>query len=242
MNVLAIGNSFSEDATRYLHQIAKAQGTPLTVVNLVIGGCSLERHYRCMLGASKDYILFFNGENTGFHISLEEALLSRQFDVITLQQASHFSFRAETFTPYLAELVDYVRTYQPQAKVYFHETWAYEDGSDRLHNLAGFDTMQQMTNAIHTAVATATAEEDIDGIIPSGALMQALSLQNIGKVHRDTFHAGFGFPRYALGLLWFKMLTGKTVAENAFSSLDEPATPEQFAAAKAYVDALPPLV
>ena len=54
MNVLAIGNSFSEDATRYLHQIAKAQGTPLTVVNLVIGGCSLERHYRCMLGASKD--------------------------------------------------------------------------------------------------------------------------------------------------------------------------------------------
>ena len=44
MKVLAIGNSFSEDATRYLHDIAKADGVALEVANLYIGGCPLDRH------------------------------------------------------------------------------------------------------------------------------------------------------------------------------------------------------
>ena len=39
MRVLAIGNSFSQDATTYLHQTAAAQGVALDVLNLYIGGC-----------------------------------------------------------------------------------------------------------------------------------------------------------------------------------------------------------
>ena len=46
MNVLAIGNSFSQDATRYLSQIAQKGGDTLSVANLYIGGCSLETHFR----------------------------------------------------------------------------------------------------------------------------------------------------------------------------------------------------
>ena len=44
--VLAIGNSFSRDATCYLHQIAKGAGVDAKIVNLYIGGCSLERHWQ----------------------------------------------------------------------------------------------------------------------------------------------------------------------------------------------------
>ena len=46
MNILAIGNSFSRDATAYLHQLLTASGMENTVVNLYIGGCSLERHWQ----------------------------------------------------------------------------------------------------------------------------------------------------------------------------------------------------
>ena len=49
MRVLAIGNSYSQDATRYLYGIARAGGVDVKVVNLYIGGCSLSRHYRNML-------------------------------------------------------------------------------------------------------------------------------------------------------------------------------------------------
>jgi hypothetical protein len=42
MKILAIGNSFSDDATGWLHQIAKAGGVDLKAVSLCIGGCPLE--------------------------------------------------------------------------------------------------------------------------------------------------------------------------------------------------------
>ena len=41
MNILSIGNSFSQDAQRYLHDIAKADGVVLSAFNLYIGGCPL---------------------------------------------------------------------------------------------------------------------------------------------------------------------------------------------------------
>ena len=60
MNILAIGNSFSEDATRYLHNIARADGERINVVNLYIGGCTLDRHYRNMLSGARAYELQCN--------------------------------------------------------------------------------------------------------------------------------------------------------------------------------------
>ena len=49
MKVLSIGNSFSQDAQKYLHRLAKQDGVELKTVNLYIGGCSLQRHYLNML-------------------------------------------------------------------------------------------------------------------------------------------------------------------------------------------------
>ena len=46
MKILAIGNSFSEDASAYIHQMAESAGYDVQIVNLYIGGCPLERHCR----------------------------------------------------------------------------------------------------------------------------------------------------------------------------------------------------
>jgi hypothetical protein len=49
MNILTIGNSFSQDATRYIHQLATNQGVSgLYVANLYIGGCPLSLHFSNM--------------------------------------------------------------------------------------------------------------------------------------------------------------------------------------------------
>ena len=42
MNILAIGNSYTVDATHYLYKIAREQGVELDIYTLYIGGCSLE--------------------------------------------------------------------------------------------------------------------------------------------------------------------------------------------------------
>ena len=42
VRVLAIGNSFSQDAVeQYLHELGEAEGYELVIGNLFIGGCSL---------------------------------------------------------------------------------------------------------------------------------------------------------------------------------------------------------
>ncbi len=242
MNILTIGNSFSQDATRYLSQIARSQGVNFEVVNLMIGGCSLERHYRNMLDDKKDYLLMFNGVNTWFFMTLREALMSREWDVITIQQVSHLSFLKETYYPYITKLLDYIRTCQPKAKLYFQETWAYEDGSDRLLKMAGYETHKAMLADIQKTYKDVAEAEGIDGIIPSGTLLGMMLDKGIEKVHRDTFHATLGLGRYALGLLWFRMLTGKSIAENSFRDLDIPATEEEIAIVKECVESFDPIV
>ena len=242
MRILTIGNSFSEDATRYLAQIARTEGENFEVVNLMIGGCSLERHYRNMLDDKKDYFLMFNGVNTWFFMTLREALMSREWDVITIQQVSHLSFKKETYYPYITKLVDYIRSCQPKAKLYFQETWAYEDGSDRLLHMAGYNTHKAMLSDIQKTYKEVADAEKIDGIIPSGTLFGMMLDKGIKQIHRDTFHASLGLGRYALGLLWFRMLTGKSVSENSFSDLDQPANNDEIAIAKTCVDSFSPIL
>ncbi|MBQ9974834.1 MAG: DUF4886 domain-containing protein [Oscillospiraceae bacterium] len=221
MNILAIGNSFSSDATRYLHQIAREAGVTLSVASLYIGGCSLERHYRNMLSDSHDYVLVYNGMSTGFHVSIKEALLNREWDVVTVQQQSGRSPKADTYHPYMEQLCAYVRKCQPKAKLVVHQTWAYEQGSEMLLS-AGYADHRDMFADLQRAYAQAAETVHADGIIPSGQLFQNMLAAGFESVQRDTYHASLGAGRYALGLLWYRMLTGNSVLDNAFCDFDEP--------------------
>jgi hypothetical protein len=240
MDVLAIGNSFSQDAMRYLSQIARAQGEQLTAINLYIGGCPLEKHYRHMLSGAP-YSLQCNGSETGFLVTMDEALLSRPWDVITLQQASHFSAKKDSYTPYAHALVKHIRTLCPKAKLYLHETWAYEKESTILKTRYPDMTSEDMYENVVRCYREIEKEAGFDGLIPSGELMHALLENGVPKIHRDGYHLSLGLGRYAAGLLWFRMLTGKSVAENAYNDFDEPVSEEEIALAKKLVDEVKPL-
>jgi hypothetical protein len=232
MNILSIGNSFSQDAQRYLHRIAAADGATLNTFNLMIGGCTLSTHYRNMLSQKDAYTLEMNGVSTGFKVSLEEALLNRDWDVVTIQQASPKSPHYETYQPYLNELAEYVRACVPQAKLAIHQTWGYEEASPRLTEMMGYATHEDMFREIEQANAKAYQDAEANLLLPSGAVMNALSKANAGKIHRDTFHASLGFGRYALALTWYKALTGNDVINNTFRDFDEELTEEQVALVK----------
>ena len=101
MKILAIGNSFSQDAVSYLHQIAAAGGTDVKVVNLYIGGCPLITHWENVEQDAKQYIYERNGASEERMVSIREALEEEAWDIVTLQQASAFSGRFDTYEPYL---------------------------------------------------------------------------------------------------------------------------------------------
>ena len=224
MQILSIGNSFSQDAQTYLNRMAKE----LFSVNLFIGGCSLERHYRNMLGDKREYSLEVCGIRTGFQMSIKEALLSRAWDVVTLQQASPYSSNYDRYFPYIDELTAYVRKMCPKAKLYIHETWGYETGSEKIEQ-RGFRTMEEMSEKVFETYARVAEKIGADGIIPSGHGLLALSHAQDKPVHRDGSHADNGIGRYMLGCIWYETLTGKPVTETEFSDFDVEVTPEEAA-------------
>ena len=241
MKILAIGNSFSDDATRYLHAVARADGYPMQIANLYIGGCSLALHHKNMLTGDRAYTLGYNGHMTGFPVSLEEGLTNRVWDVITVQQASHESFNPATYTPCGEELAAYIRAKVPSARLIVHQTWAYEKDSERLHQIAGYDRAEDMLRDVVRSYADFASRIQADGIIPSGEMFAALLQNGLERVHRDTFHASLGAGRYALSLLWYRMLTGKSVSAIPFDDFDEPIDPKTIAIIKATVDAFSPI-
>ena len=221
MQILSIGNSFSQDAQTYLYRMNKN----LVTVNLFIGGCSLENHYRNMMGDYRAYRLEVCGVSSGFSMSIKEALLSRKWDVITLQQVSSASFKYDSYMPYVKALSDYVRKMCPSAKLYLHETWGYESGTERIAKM-GFSTMEQMSEAVFATYARVAKEIGADGIIPSGHGLLALSKAQEAPVHRDGSHAALGIGRYMLGCIWYEALLGKPVTETHFSDFDVSVPPE----------------
>jgi len=232
MNILSIGNSFSQDAQRYLHRIAKADGFDLNTFNLYIGGCPLSLHYRNMLSEQRAYTLEMNGQSTGFKVSLQEALLNRDWDVVTIQQVSSKSPYYETYQPYLNKIVEYVRTCVPKAKLAIHQTWAYEQDSHRLNVELGYKNHTNMFADIKASYERAGKEINADLVIPSAQVFQKLIESGIEKVHRDTFHASFGIGRYTLGLLWYVMLTGNSINNNIFNDFDEEISEKEIIIAK----------
>lgn len=238
MYILSIGNSFSQDGQRYVYGIARAAGIELQMFNLYIPGCPLERHFRNMLSGEREYLLEVNGVGTGFKVSLQEALLSRKWDVITLQQASGTSVNYETYQPYLNRLAAFVREYSPKAKLAIHQTWAYAKESPRLMAKWGYQDPSEMLRDVKAAYARAAEDISADLLIPGGEALWALLCAGAPSVHRDCHHASRGLGRYALGLVWYAVLTGNSVAENTYCDFDEPVSPEEAALARKCVDEL----
>ncbi len=213
MNVLCIGNSFSQDATRYLHQVSSEE---LYVRNLYIGGCSLQRHMDNIINEAKEYEYQKNGRLMRM-ISINEAITKKKWDVVTIQQVSHFSGMYETYEPYMEFIVGYIKEKCPSAKIMFHRTWAYSTRSSH-EGFANYDRSQEkMYKAIIEASSRACEKYGIE-IIPNGeAVQMARALpefcEDVRDITRDGFHMSLDYGRYLTALVMYKYITGKDVAQ-----------------------------
>jgi hypothetical protein len=128
LHLFLIGNSFSQNATRYLPQMAAEGGHPLVIQRAELGGCSLKRHWEHAAAAEADSLDPKGKPYKGK--SLKMLLAEGTWDIITLQQYSLHSADLSTYEPYASNLYAYIKALQPQAKVVFHQTWAYRSDAD----------------------------------------------------------------------------------------------------------------
>lgn len=227
MKILSVGNSFSHDAQHYLKNLSDVNGKDMKCVNLYIGGCSLRRHYLNMLDDEKAYSFEFNGESTGIFVSAREALKSDFWDIVTIQQASLESPCFDNYTPYIDYVTEYIRKYSPKSKLFIHQTWGYETGSDLLGK-TGFKSTEEMFKAVSDAYNSAYERINADGMIKSGLAMCEYFKKNPQNVYRDTFHANLGTGRYLLALVWYKTLFGEMPSKH-MTKFDIPVSADDIA-------------
>ena len=229
--ILSISNSFGVDATRYLYGIARAAKEDIKIVTLYIGGCSLYRHYRNMLSEEAVYDYYINGMKSGLQVSLKTALLSDEWDVVTLQECSARSATENTYFPYVTELTDYVRRLAPEAELYMHTTWSFADSSPRFA-AAKCNGREDMIPKIRAAYAGAAKAVGIEKFIPSLDAMCKLYDVIGEETYRDGFHCNLGISRYMLACVWFMALCSKDIDGNSFRDFDVEVTEEQVALAQ----------
>jgi hypothetical protein len=130
VRLLTVGNSFSRNATRYLHDLAQAGGHRLIHRSIVVGGASLQLHADKALVAEGNRLdtngLYADGT------SLQQNLQAEAWDYVTIQQASIKSHDVNTFRPYAGQLQALVQRYAPMAELLIHQTWAYRSDDPRF--------------------------------------------------------------------------------------------------------------
>ena len=222
IKILAIGNSFSQDAVYYLHQIAASDHVELKVVNLYIGGCSLERHWHNIVNDAEEYLYEENGVSKGEYVSILQALKMEKWDYIVTQQASYDSGIEKTYYPFLEQIVSYVKKVVPEAEFLLQETWAYE--IDSLHDCFVRYENNQQTMYEKLSYAYKKAAKDLNlRLIPCGDIVQKLRktapfIYEHGGMSlcRDGFHMNIIYGRYLLAAIWYKFLLGRQILTNSY--------------------------
>ena len=200
IRMLTIGNSFADNACQYLKEITESvKGYQIIIGNANIGGAALDKHADFIKKSEVDPTFKpYNGK------SLKDWLLEEQWDVITIQQVSHKSYKIESYQPYADEIVAYIQKYMPNAKIYIHQTWAYAPDCIRLDEFG--ITSDQMYKGLKKNYKALSKHYDFPVLNSGDAFHRAYKTNQINLWNdEDRFHANVN-GSYLAGCVWFSEL------------------------------------
>lgn len=223
VRVLAVGNSFSEDALDYyFHDICKAAGKNVIVGNLYIGGCTIDRHVlntRTDSAAYRFRRIGLDGATiTADPVTMSSGLGSDDWDFVSMQQASGVSGKYDSYAN-LGELIAYVDSLTPdKTTLVWHQTWAYSPTSNHGEFSNYGSDQHAMYDSIMAASQRAMAENKaLKLIVPVGtAIQNARVAGGNPDLTRDGYHLNLLLGRYIASCTWFEAIFRESVVGNTF--------------------------
>lgn len=215
IKILAIGNSFTGDATSFLQKLARGGGKELTLFVAAVGGYSLEEHVARLQAFEADPKDPRGRPYGKKDTSLREALQKEDWDVVTIQQSSVRSTKPETFEPSMTILVEYIRKHAPGARILLFEPWAYpDDYYDQVKSLKlDHTSMRAKVKSVYQEVSEKTGIE----IIPVGEAFERaggseapITLTNPNDKHCNSQ------GRYLSGAVFYEAIFRDGVEGNSF--------------------------
>lgn len=211
LKILAIGNSFTVDATEYLRiLIDDAIENDVLIARLVRNSCSLEMHWDNHVSNNSDYKFQYQYDSAwrDYPISTIDAALDfTDWDIVVIQQVSGLSGDYTTYQPYLDNLCRLFRDANSDTKIAWHFTWAYPQGSTHPDFKYYGNDSDTMYDAIISAGSKAAG--NLDMTIPSAQLIQKLRYEYTDAgidFTRDGYHLSYGMAMYAVASLWHEIL------------------------------------
>ncbi|MDO4381028.1 MAG: DUF4886 domain-containing protein [Clostridia bacterium] len=214
--ILAIGNSYSDDAFNFLYSLAKSAGAKnIAIGSLDVPACDLKTHRKNAQGDLPVYRYSKWSKESGGKkrvvrdISLLSAIKDENWDYISLQQASALSGISKTYNADFDYLVKYVSKNRPMktTKICWFMTWAYAKNYRNEIFKAYHFSQAEMYKAICSAVSRKVlVNEKINLLIPVGTAIQNMRTGYIGdNLNRDGRHLN-KIGKYVAAMTFVKSL------------------------------------
>ena len=201
IRILCVGNSFSWDAVEQeLVPLCDAKGVQVEVHNLYYGGCSLEQHAEFLIRDTAAYshrVCTNHRHSVGARESYIPHLQKRVIkDTVSLREALQ------------------VRAYQPKAKIYWMQTWAYSQDATHPAYPTYHNSQAEMWDSIQACTKLIKLP-----LIPCGAAIQYGRETKLGDTFcRDGYHLNYTYGRYTAACVWYEIITGKDVRQNGYKN------------------------
>ena len=168
MRILTIGNSFTDSLADCFPPAAASAGAELHLEFADFGGCEMARHWSYIQAEEH------GGPDCRIYQGRSKLrdILARGWDMVTIQQASHDSWRPETFEPYAGFLVSYIREHAPRAEIVIQQTWAYRADHPQFQAGSEWGITQNEMYCRLTRNYLALGERRKLRIIPTGYAVQ----------------------------------------------------------------------
>lgn len=224
VRILAIGNSFSEDAIEQnFADIAKSEGVEVIVGNLYVGGCTVDMHYDNFVGKKPAYryrkILTDGKMVEKPKVTIQSALADEKWDYISFQQGSQYSGDFDSLGR-LPELMRLVRAQVGEKPVFmWHETWAYSiKTTHKGFENYGKSQLQMFHDISETAHTVMDTYPEIKILIPAGTAIQDARTAILAgdDLTRDGYHLEKTVGRYIAACTWFSAIFRRILSEDCY--------------------------
>ena len=243
LKILMLGNSYMLDGTTYLKDLANANGSDISdmCIYRILRSSSGFKHW-CDIYNDKDvYEYYFARELGGLSSTVKQGkgeagdgslfrqvLTDDEWDLILIQPVSTEAADYDKWENdgYLAQLLEILKTHQPNAQIGFVMVHSYWDEYVHNYQHSSYDRWQLIADATQQLAKN----YDIDFVLPCGTAVENLRMTSVNNDYdltRDGTQMAYGLGRYVASCCYYEALiaprsgisvTGNTLRPTVSSS------------------------
>jgi len=210
LRILAIGNSYTEDGTAYIQEIAdglKISRNNYCVYSAIHSAASLEYwHSEISRNASHNITRIAGSITMDETAKKMKSIIKQPWDIIVLQQYSGDAINYSSYNPYLRNIISCIiqNCTNPNVSIAWQFIHSYKTGFS-----ATYSNNYTRWKQIAYATAKMYVNDGIDIIIPTGTAIQNArntTLNGPNELTRDGTHLCYGLGRYIAASAWVETL------------------------------------